>query len=54
MIVGSALVDIIADSEETTEGVDRLEAKAAELKRGARRGAGEAVDAEDVPEPEQP
>ncbi|OVE84577.1 tryptophan synthase subunit alpha [Natronolimnobius baerhuensis] len=54
VIVGSALVDIIADSEETTEGVDRLEAKAAELKRGARRGAGEAVDAEDVPEPEQP
>ncbi|WP_255170190.1 tryptophan synthase subunit alpha [Natrononativus amylolyticus] len=44
VIVGSALVDIIATSE--TPAAD-LEAKARELKAGARRGA-------DVPEPEQP
>ena len=54
VIVGSALIDIIADSDDTEEGVDRLEAKAAELKRGARRGADSVtVDAEDTPEPEQ-
>ncbi|NGM69701.1 tryptophan synthase subunit alpha [Natronolimnobius sp. AArcel1] len=54
VIVGSALVDIIAEHSSDGDAADRLEAKAAELKRGARRGAGEAVDAEDVPEPEQP
>jgi tryptophan synthase alpha chain len=51
VIVGSALVEIIASSDDPEEAVDRLEAKAAELKRGARRGAG---DAEEAPEPEQP
>ena len=50
VIVGSALVDIIADSDDTAEGVERLESKARELKAGARRGAGEG----DVPEPEHP
>ncbi len=50
VIVGSALVDIIASSETPDAAVDELEAKARELKRGARRGAGE----EEAPEPEQP
>ncbi|WP_049925206.1 tryptophan synthase subunit alpha [Halopiger goleimassiliensis] len=65
VIVGSALVDIIAEhssagtatesqniasSDDTDEAVERLETKAAELKRGARRGA----DDGDVPEPEHP
>ncbi|WP_254763071.1 tryptophan synthase subunit alpha [Natrinema marinum] len=50
VIVGSALVDIIASSETPDAAVDELEATARELKRGARRGAGE----EDAPEPEQP
>ncbi|WP_265110357.1 tryptophan synthase subunit alpha [Halosolutus halophilus] len=64
VIVGSALVDIIAEhgsadsgteSQNTAEHADgdaaaELEAKAAELKRGARRGAAD----EDAPEPEQP
>ncbi|NKE37946.1 tryptophan synthase subunit alpha [Natronococcus sp. JC468] len=50
VIVGSALVDIIAEhGEGDAPAADALEAKAAELKRGARRGAGV-----DVPEPEQP
>jgi len=48
VIVGSALVDIIADDPEGA--ADRLEAKARELKDGARRGAG----GQDVPEPEHP
>ncbi|MDS0473673.1 tryptophan synthase subunit alpha [Natrinema sp. 1APR25-10V2] len=50
VIVGSALVDIIASSETPDAAADELEAKARELKRGARRGAGE----EEAPEPEQP
>ena len=55
VIVGSALINIIADSDDTEEGVDRLEAKAEELKRGAIRGAETlTVDTEDTPEPEQP
>ncbi|MCU4741960.1 tryptophan synthase subunit alpha [Halobacteria archaeon AArc-m2/3/4] len=45
VIVGSALVDLIAEADEPAAA---LEAKAEELKRGAMRGA------EDVPEPEQP
>ncbi|WP_276252715.1 tryptophan synthase subunit alpha [Halomontanus rarus] len=45
VIVGSALVDLIAEKEDPATA---LEAKAEELKAGARRGA------EDVPEPEQP
>ncbi|AGB36498.1 tryptophan synthase subunit alpha [Natronococcus occultus] len=50
VIVGSALVDIIAEhGEGDVPAADALEAKAAELKRGAVRGAGV-----DVPEPEQP
>ncbi|WP_049922791.1 tryptophan synthase subunit alpha [Halopiger djelfimassiliensis] len=52
VIVGSALVDIVASSDEPAAD---LEAKAAELKRGARRGADSiTVDTEDTPEPEQP
>ncbi|QLG50464.1 tryptophan synthase subunit alpha [Natrinema halophilum] len=56
VIVGSALVDIIASSDDPREAVDELETKAAELKRGALRGStGEtAAGAEDAPEPEQP
>ncbi|MDQ2049886.1 tryptophan synthase subunit alpha [Natronolimnohabitans sp. A-GB9] len=52
VIVGSALIDIIASSDDP---VADLEAKAAELKRGAVRG-GESLtnDVEDAPEPEQP
>jgi tryptophan synthase alpha chain len=42
IIVGSALVDIVAEGSESGEDpeavADRLEAKARELKRGARRG----------------
>ena len=49
VIVGSALIDIVATSDDP---VAALEAKAAELKRGALRGAG--ADATNVPEPEQP
>ena len=45
VIVGSALIDIVAESETPTAD---LEAKARELKRGAERGA------EAMPEPEQP
>lgn len=55
VIVGSALVDIIASSDDPSDAVDALEAKARELKRGARRGADSiTVDPEDTPEPEQP
>ncbi|MFA9415764.1 tryptophan synthase subunit alpha [Natrinema sp. HArc-T2] len=55
VIVGSALIDLIASSDEPDAAVDALEAKARELKRGARRGADDAtVDHEDAPEPEQP
>ncbi|WP_226040301.1 tryptophan synthase subunit alpha [Natrinema sp. DC36] len=56
VIVGSALVDIIASSRTPEEAVDALEAKARELKRGARRGATDvAADAaEDPPETEHP
>jgi tryptophan synthase alpha chain len=43
MIVGSALVDIVAEGHENdlpaSEVADRLESKARELKTGARRGA---------------
>ncbi|ELY60366.1 tryptophan synthase subunit alpha [Natronococcus amylolyticus DSM 10524] len=50
VIVGSALVDLIAEhGEGNAPAADALEAKAAELKRGALRGGGV-----DVPEPEQP
>ncbi|MFC4436822.1 MULTISPECIES: tryptophan synthase subunit alpha [Natrialbaceae] len=50
VIVGSALVDIVADrGEGDAPAAADLEAKARELKRGALRGAGV-----DVPEPEQP
>ncbi|ELZ14678.1 tryptophan synthase subunit alpha [Haloterrigena salina JCM 13891] len=52
VIVGSALIDIVADSDDPEAD---LEAKAEELKRGAVRGAESlTVDAEDTPEPEQP
>ncbi|PGF15555.1 tryptophan synthase subunit alpha [Natrinema sp. CBA1119] len=56
VIVGSALVDIIASSETPEAAVDALEAKARELKRGAQRGATDAAaDAvEDPPETEHP
>ncbi len=55
VIVGSALVDIIASSDNPSDAVDRLEAKARELKAGARRGAETVTDdPEDAPEPEQP
>ncbi|MBZ6494742.1 tryptophan synthase subunit alpha [Natrinema longum] len=55
VIVGSALIDIISSSETPGDAVDALEAKAAELKRGARRGADSlTVDPEERPEPEQP
>ncbi|MDF9745672.1 tryptophan synthase subunit alpha [Natrinema salsiterrestre] len=55
VIVGSALIDIIASSDDPSDAVDALEAKAAELKRGARRGAETLTDdPEDTPEPEQP
>ncbi|MFC4544231.1 tryptophan synthase subunit alpha [Halosolutus amylolyticus] len=50
VIVGSALVDIIAEHGADGDAAAALEAKAAELKRGARRGA----TGEDAPEPEQP
>ncbi len=47
IIVGSALVDIVAEGHEagdsTEEVADRLEAKARELETGARRGAGQGV-----------
>ncbi|AHF98777.1 tryptophan synthase susbunit alpha [Halostagnicola larsenii XH-48] len=52
IIVGSALVDIVAEGHEddrpVEETADRLEEKARELKAGARRGA------ERLPEPEHP
>ena len=53
VIVGSALIDIVAESD--TPATD-LEAKAQELKRGALRGAGGGTEADpiDAPEPEQP
>ncbi|EMA41827.1 tryptophan synthase subunit alpha [Halobiforma nitratireducens] len=60
VIVGSALVDIIAEhgaGEENGDApaADALEAKAAELKRGAVRGAESVTDDPEVtPEPEQP
>ena len=44
VVVGSALVDIVASGEDVAE---RLEAKAAELKSGARKGR------QDIPEPER-
>jgi tryptophan synthase alpha chain len=50
IIVGSALVDIVADgyeNDDSTEAVAaRLEEKARELKEGARRGAGERAGVE--------
>ncbi|MFB6156093.1 MAG: tryptophan synthase subunit alpha [Haloferacaceae archaeon] len=52
VIVGSALVDIVAEGAEDGDDVeavaDRLEAKASELAAGAARGAGQ-----DVPHPER-
>ena len=51
VIVGSALIDLIASSDDPSDAADALEAKAAELKRGARRGA---ETDEVAPEPEQP
>ncbi|WP_339104575.1 tryptophan synthase subunit alpha [Haloterrigena salinisoli] len=52
VIVGSALIDIVASSDDPAAD---LEAKAEELKRGAVRGAESlTVDTEDTPEPEQP
>ncbi|NUB90986.1 tryptophan synthase subunit alpha [Haloterrigena sp. SYSU A558-1] len=52
VIVGSALIDIVAGSDDPAAD---LEAKAEELKRGAVRGAESlTVDTEDTPEPEQP
>ncbi|AGB33083.1 tryptophan synthase subunit alpha [Natrinema pellirubrum DSM 15624] len=55
VIVGSALVDIIAEADTPADAVDRLEAKARELKEGARSGAETVtIDPEDAPEPEQP
>ncbi|RZV12371.1 tryptophan synthase alpha chain [Natrinema hispanicum] len=51
VIVGSALIDLIASSDDPGDAADALEAKAAELKRGARRGA---ETDEVAPEPEQP
>ncbi|MCO8244492.1 MULTISPECIES: tryptophan synthase subunit alpha [unclassified Haladaptatus] len=44
VVVGSALVDIVASGEDVAE---RLETKAAELKSGAREGR------QDIPEPER-
>ncbi len=53
VIVGSALVDIVADGDEndtpTDEVADQLAAKARELKAGARRGASES---QERPQPE--
>ncbi|MFW6017410.1 MAG: tryptophan synthase subunit alpha [Halapricum sp.] len=50
VIVGSALVDIVAEGHESDEPVaetaERLEAKARELKTGAVRGVGAAVENE--------
>jgi len=54
VIVGSALIDLIASSDDPSDAIDALEAKAAELKRGARRGAENEADEEVAPEPEQP
>ena len=55
VIVGSALIDLIASSDDPGAAADALEAKARELKRGARRGADSITDDhEDAPEPEQP
>ncbi|ELY44370.1 tryptophan synthase subunit alpha [Natronorubrum sulfidifaciens] len=52
VIVGSALIDIVAESDDPAPA---LEAKAEELKRGAIRGGNEGNDIEiDAPEPEQP
>ncbi|WP_335999929.1 tryptophan synthase subunit alpha [Halorientalis halophila] len=50
IIVGSALVDIVAEGHENGDSVetvaDRLEAKARELKAGAVRGAAESAEAD--------
>ncbi|QSG13767.1 tryptophan synthase subunit alpha [Halapricum desulfuricans] len=50
VIVGSALVDIVAEGHERDEPVaetaEKLEAKARELKTGALRGVGAAVESE--------
>ncbi len=50
VIVGSALVDIVAEGHErdepTAETAEKLEAKARELKTGALRGVGAAVESE--------
>ncbi len=64
IIVGSALVDIVAEGHErgasTAETAARLEEKAIELSTGAARGAPAETDPEEgesngnVPEPEQP
>jgi len=54
VIVGSALIDLIASSDDPSDAIDALEAKAAELKRGARRGTENEADEEVAPEPEQP
>ncbi|TMT85488.1 tryptophan synthase subunit alpha [Haloterrigena sp. H1] len=54
VIVGSALIDLIASNDEPGDAADALEAKAAELKRGARRGVENEEDDEVAPEPEQP
>ncbi|ELY42986.1 tryptophan synthase subunit alpha [Natronorubrum tibetense] len=52
VIVGSALIDIVASSDDPAAA---LEAKAEELKRGAVRGSETVTnDTEDAPEPEQP
>ncbi|RQG91982.1 tryptophan synthase subunit alpha [Natrarchaeobius chitinivorans] len=55
VIVGSALVDIVADhgADGDAPAAADLEAKARELKAGARRGTTD-DRAEDTPEPEQP
>ncbi|ARS91278.1 tryptophan synthase subunit alpha [Natrarchaeobaculum aegyptiacum] len=55
VIVGSALIDIIASSDGTDEAVGALEAKAAELKAGALDGVGDPGGTDrDAPEPEHP
>ena len=52
VIVGSALIDIVASSDDPAAA---LEAKAEELKHGAVRGSETVTnDTEDAPEPEQP
>ena len=51
VIVGSALIDLVASSDDPESA---LEAKAEELKRGAERGLDARGEDEVVPEPEQP